>query len=104
MFKFMDNETTAVLEKIAEAMQVMGGRLLLQQAEIRALEDIVLGAQKKRGADVDALRKALRELQKSYAAQHLFQIGDKDPQTAQAMDIQGLLSSLISQIESGEAS
>jgi hypothetical protein len=96
----VDDETRDILETAVKTLQVLGGRVLLLQAQVHALEYGFLSSQEKRGVDRVEAEKALRALEKAYSESLLTEIGDKSPQTAEAMDFQGLLVKLIDRIQS----
>ncbi len=95
----MDKSTEEILAKIAEAIEKLYGRVLLAEAHTRAVEEVFLQWQEKRGVDSDALREAIHKMRDIYASQWLETLGEKAPGLADSADIRGLLSDMLKRIE-----
>ena len=93
-----------VFATFPKAVQAMTGQVIQLRARMDAFEEMFLALQKKRGADPEAIRKALQELQTVYHERYLIHIGDTNPQAADLVDVQGLLAKLIARLESPEES
>jgi hypothetical protein len=95
-------EIETVLESTAKTIESLAGRMVLIQAQLFALEEAFLHFEGRRGVNSEELRKALQHVRTTLAEQRLVQIGDTSPQTAKALDIEGLLAKIVDQIKSSE--
>lgn len=81
------------------ASEKIFGRLLLLEARLAALEAAFVVSEVRRGANREKLMNDLEQTARVLSTEKLVRIGDTAPQTAESLDIQGLLSKLLDDLK-----